>query len=111
MRTPYPDSDGYCGYPTISEEDIFSALEKAWKNGMQLLAHCNGDAACAQYLSCIDAFEEKFFSFKELRPVMIHSQFLDYDQLDLVKKLSVIPSFFGAHVYHWGDTHIQNFGF
>ena len=111
MRTPYPDSDGYCGYPTISEEDIFSALEKAWKNGMQLLAHCNGDAACAQYLSCIDAFEEKFFSFKELRPVMIHSQFLDYDQLDLVKKLSVIPSFFAAHVYHWGDTHIQNFGF
>ena len=22
----------------------------------------------------------------------------------------MIPSFFVAHVYHWGDTHIENFG-
>lgn len=110
MRTPYLDSDGYCGYPTISEEEIFSVLEKAQKNKMQLLAHCNGDAACAQYLSCIDTFQEKGGHLKELRPVMIHSQLLDYDQLDLVKKLGVIPSFFVAHVYHWGDTHIKNFG-
>lgn len=111
MRIPYPDSDGYCGYPTISEEDIFSVLEKSQANNMQLLAHCNGDAACARYLSCIDTFQKKGSPLKKLRPVMIHSQLLDYDQLDLVKKLEVIPSFFVAHVYHWGDTHIKNFGF
>ena len=32
------------------------------------------------------------------------------DQLDLVKRLNMIPSFFVAHVYYWGDIHIKNFG-
>ena len=33
------------------------------------------------------------------------------DQLPEVKKLGMIPSFFMAHVYHWGDIHVNNFGF
>lgn len=41
---------------------------------------------------------------------MIHAQMLGTDQLKQIKKLSVIPSFFVAHVYHFGDTHISNFG-
>ena len=32
------------------------------------------------------------------------------DQLPAVKRLGVTPSFFVAHVYHWGDTHLENFG-
>ena len=32
------------------------------------------------------------------------------DQLPEVKKLGMIPSFFVAHVYHWGNIHVQNFG-
>ena len=44
------------------------------------------------------------------RPVMIHAQLLDLDQLDKVKELGVVPSFFAAHVYHWGDVHVKNFG-
>ena len=41
---------------------------------------------------------------------MIHAQLLDLDQLDKVKELGVVPSFFAAHVYHWGDVHVKNFG-
>ena len=37
-------------------------------------------------------------------------RFLGIDQLDEVKQWQIIPSFFVAHVYHWGDVHIQNFG-
>ena len=47
---------------------------------------------------------------KELRPVIIHGQLLGVDQLPEVKHLGFIPSFFIAHVYHWGDIHIENFG-
>ena len=32
------------------------------------------------------------------------------DQLPRVQQLSLIPSYFVAHVYHWGDVHWQNFG-
>ena len=30
--------------------------------------------------------------------------------VDKVKELGVVPSFFAAHVYHWGDVHVKNFG-
>ena len=41
---------------------------------------------------------------------MIHAQFLDRDQLPQLKALGMIPSFFVAHVYHWGDVHLRNMG-
>ncbi len=41
---------------------------------------------------------------------MIHAQLLRPDQLPDVKSVSMIPSFFVAHTYYWGDIHIENFG-
>ena len=72
---------------------------------MQILAHCNGDKAAEQYINAI-----KNIDLKNERPVMIHAQLLDTDQLEDVKKCHIIPSFFVAHTYYWGDTHIKNFG-
>ncbi len=81
----------------------------ALDQGMQLLTHCNGDAAAGQYLSVLEQLEREREAHLE-RPVMIHAQLLDLDQLDKVKELGVVPSFFAAHVYHWGDVHVKNFG-
>jgi hypothetical protein len=36
---------------------------------------------------------------------MIHSQTVREDQLDAMKELGIIPSFFGMHTYYWGDWH------
>ena len=44
------------------------------------------------------------------RPVMIHAQLVQKEQLERMKKLSMMPSFFLAHVYYWGDIHLENFG-
>ena len=48
--------------------------------------------------------------WRRMRPVMIHAQLLGRDQLPEVKRLGVIPSFFVAHVYHWGDVHLEEPG-
>ena len=110
LREPYEGGDGFCGYGTMKDEDVMAAVEKSAKLGIQILAHCNGDAAAAQYIRCVDECEKKYPVIKELRPVMIHAQLLGRDQLDDVKRLGIIPSFFVAHVYHFGDVHIKNFG-
>lgn len=47
---------------------------------------------------------------RDLRPVIIHAQLMGTDQLPLAKALGFTPSFFVAHVYHWGDIHLKNFG-
>lgn len=107
MRKPYEGSSDYCGYPTLTEEQVEHFVQLAIDEKLQLLAHCNGDAAAEQYLKALLKYGSKI---AELRPVMIHAQLFAPDQMAAAKKSGVIPSFFGAHVYHWGDVHIENFG-
>ncbi len=110
MRTPYLNEEPlYYGYGTMKYEEVLSALEIALRSRRQILAHCNGDAAAQQFLDAVRQVSGKS-DFASLRPVMIHAQLLGRDQLEQVKSLGVIPSFFIAHVYHWGDVHVQNFG-
>lgn len=116
MRTPYlpaPESGqdrDYRGYPALSDDELFEQLCRALRDGRQVLAHCNGDAAAQQYLDQYARAWAAVPGAPDIRPVMIHAQFLDRDQLPQLKALGMIPSFFVAHVYHWGDIHIQNTG-
>ena len=41
---------------------------------------------------------------------MIHAQTVRRDQLERMKKLHMIPSFFIAHTYYWGDVHRKQLG-
>lgn len=112
MLAPYKNSkNGYRGYPIYKDEDLEKYIELAIKNNMQLLAHCNGDAASYQYINEYKIALENCNPKEDIRPVIVHAQFLAKNQLDDVKKLGMIPSFFVAHIYHWGDIHIENFGF
>ena len=124
MRTPYlPEGPGakedYCGYNTLEDSQVKADILKAELEDMQLLAHCNGDMAAEQYMDQMEAAYRELDDGKrrkpgfyrgDIRPVMIHAQLLGPDQLARVKKLGIIPSFFLAHVYHWGDIHVRNFG-
>lgn len=111
MRTPYESEKEYCGYGTMNDKDVENALEQAYNEKIQILAHCNGDMAAKQYLESIDKVNKKIHdNIGKIRPVLIHGQLLGIDQLPLIKKLEVIPSFFIAHVYYFGDIHTKNFG-
>lgn len=98
------------GSGVMETEAVEQAMLWAVQHGVQLLAHCNGDAAAQQYLTAAQAVERRFPEFARLRPVMIHGQLLAPDQLPTLCACGVLPSFFVAHVYHWGDIHIRNFG-
>ena len=107
VREPY--AGGGCGTSTMTDGQVLSAFRQALDRDAQLLAHCNGDRAAEQYLTLLAQAERE--AGKQLcRPVMIHAQLLGLDQLERVKTLGVIPSFFVAHVYHWGEIHVKNFG-
>ena len=110
MRTPYTGDAGEYGYGTMKDEDVRAAFDEAAKRKIQLLAHCNGDAAAAQMIRCLAEEEKKYPVLRELKPVMIHAQLLGKDQIPEAVSLGIIASFFAAHVYHWGDIHIKNFG-
>lgn len=105
-REPY--TDGTSGYPMLTDEALTDLMIQAVEAKQQLLMHANGDAAAAQYLRVYRAVKEKVGSL--IRPVMIHAQLAQPEQIAEMAELGITPSFFPAHVYHWGDTHIENLG-
>lgn len=110
LRSPYEGEEkGYCGYGTMSDEEVCDAIRSAFRDRMQILAHCNGDAACEQYIRCYEKVKKEFPD-QDIRPVIVHAQLLGKDQLKKVKELEMLPSFFVAHVYYWGEIHRKNFG-
>lgn len=110
LRAPYQGEADYRGYSTMTDDALRQALVTAYRSGMQPLAHCNGDAAAAQYLSAVEEIERARPDFRDLRPVMVHAQLLAPDQMAQAARLGVTPSFFIAHIYQWGDVHLRNFG-
>lgn len=105
LRAPYVGTED-CGMGTMRDAQVREALLRAKADGMQLLAHCNGDAACCQYLDACAAVG----GVNGLRPVMIHAQLLPPEFLPEVMAYGMIPSFFVGHVKYWGDVHLQNLG-
>ena len=109
MREPYKDSGDYRGYPVYNDYKVVEFFDKAVEENIQILGHSNGDGACQQFLDCYEKSVENKGE-KDIRSVLIHGQLLGIDQLEKVKKLHVIPSYFVSHVYYWGDIHKMNFG-
>ena len=109
-RKPYAGEEEYCAYGTMTDQAVKEAFQLAAQENTQLLAHCNGDGAAAQFLRCLQKAEETYPILESLHPVIIHGQLMGTDQIPLAKKLGAYISFFVAHVYHWGDVHIRNFG-
>lgn len=108
VRQPYAGSEGECAQGLMTDEALHDALQDALHDGKQLLAHCNGDAAAAQFIRVAKGFDSA--AIHENRPVIVHGQLLGVDQLPEVASLGLIPSFFIAHVYHYGEVHLQNLG-
>ncbi len=108
MREAYADDNAYFGYPIYKDEEVRQFFSHAIEEGMQILVHCNGDAACEQMLRC---YEQALCGrVSTLRPVMVHAQLLQKDQLQKTKQLGIVTSFFAAHCKYWADIHIKNFG-
>lgn len=95
----------YVGYPAIPDESkVDKLVATAYKNNWQILAHTNGDAALDEYLKAVNKATQKYGNDNR-RTVAIHAQTARFDQLDCMKELKIIPSFFGMHTYYWGDWH------
>ena len=94
----------YAGSPAMTDEQANGFVDEAFKNGWQIHVHCNGDAAADQFIRAVRLATAKYGP-GDRRPVMIHAQTVREDQLDAMKELGIIPSFFGMHTYYWGDWH------
>ncbi len=111
MAQPYePAEEGYRGYPIYADDQVQAFVAQAVDEGRQLLAHANGDAAAEQLISAYETVMNQRPGRDTARPVMIHAQTVRPDQLPRMAALSMVASFFVAHIPAWGGVHIQNLG-
>jgi predicted amidohydrolase YtcJ len=94
----------YRGYPTMQQDDVNRYLDTFYAKGWHTLVHVNGDAAAQQLIHAVALAAEKH-GLKDRRTTMIHAQTVREDQLDRMKELQILPSYFVSHTYFWGDWH------
>lgn len=107
-KVPAGAADDYKGYPIFSDEQMLAYCTQALEHNWQMLVHCNGDAMGDQFIRSYKKAQEVTGNYRNLRPVMIHAQTVREDQLDEMKKLNIMPSYFHDHVFYWGDYHYES---
>jgi predicted amidohydrolase YtcJ len=104
FKAPEGQAVDYRGYAQFKDEQVNGFVDLAFKNGWQLLAHVNGDAAADQFIAAVRLARKKH-GMADVRPVAIHAQTSRVDQVEAFKELGIIPSFFPMHTFYWGDWH------
>ncbi|MDH3362319.1 MAG: amidohydrolase [Gammaproteobacteria bacterium] len=102
------DAD-YRAYPMMPADVFQKALDPLLQRNVPLLVHANGDAAIDMMIDAIDV-SLNGRDVPDHRSVMIHAQMMREDQLDRVKELGIVPSYYSVHPFFWGDWHRQILG-
>jgi len=96
------------GEPTFPKAQFLDMVRLVYDNHLQLLCHCNGDAAIDWLLEAHESAARDRTA--DLRTVPVHSQFVRKDQLEKYVAYKLVPSFYTEHTFFFGDTHIKNRG-
>lgn len=105
-----PEGEGkdYRGFPVYKREKLIEVVTEIHKKGFQMAIHCNGDQAIEDVL---DAYEAALKAApRDARHIAIHAQFSRKDQVQRMKKLGVIPSFYPNCIYYIGDLNKKQLG-
>ncbi|MEM7077676.1 MAG: amidohydrolase [Pseudomonadota bacterium] len=106
LSKPYhvpPDGQdrSYRGYPSIPPPVANDLVATYLAKEIPIIAHANGDAAADMLIEAVALAAP----LHDHRTTMIHAQTVREDQLTRMKSLGMIPSYFSAHSFFWGDWH------
>ena len=100
-KPPHSESDSYKGYPLIPQSEVSKWVKEYADLKIPIMAHANGDAAADMLIEAVKQADIN----SDHRTIMIHAQTVREDQLDQMKELKIIPSYFSTHTFYWGDWH------
>ena len=114
LTEPYEEgppgaADDYVAYPSYEPSEYLRRIPAIIERGIPALVHVNGDAAIDLMLEGLESIAQKG-PLPDHRSVAIHAQLARPDQLDRMRELGVLPSFYAVHPFFWGDWHRLSFG-
>ena len=99
----------YRAYPTYPAEKFNPKIAQLIERRIPTLVHANGDAAIDMLINGVAAALDNREP-PDHRTVIIHAQLMRKDQLESTKRLGLVPSYYSAHPFFWGDWHRRSFG-
>ena len=99
----------YRAYPTYPAEKFNPRIAEMIARGVPTLVHANGDGAIDMLLDGVSQVAASR-DLPDHRTVVIHGQLMRRDQLEKSKTLGLVPSYYSAHPFFWGDWHRRSFG-
>ena len=108
LKAPYLNNPNKMGELIHSQTDLDQLLEKYQVANIQVAVHANGDRAIDSVLQAMERARRNNPG-NDLRHMIIHCQLASFDQIQKMKALGVIPSYFVNHVFYWGDRHVELF--
>jgi predicted amidohydrolase YtcJ len=96
------------GEPLFPKAEYEQFVKFVYDRDLQLIVHCNGDAAIDMFIEAHEAVAKDRFA--DRRTTIIHSQFVRKDQLEKYADYKIMPSFFTEHCFYFGETHLKNRG-
>ena len=109
LLTPGPNGEAnWRGQPLFPPEVLNDTVARLAAQGLQIFAHCNGDAAIAMMIEACRL--AGLSADRDHRTIVVHSQFMAPGQLERYVELGLHPSFFTVHAFFFGDVHVANLG-
>ncbi len=105
MSTPYVGTNDY-GILTMTQDDIYEAVDDAHRNNWQIGIHANGDVTIDMVLK---AYERalKQWPHPDRRHRIEHCTLVNPDLLARIKATGTIPTPFWTYVYYHGEKWSQ----
>ena len=100
----------YVAYGVMDPDEYKAQADQLIEAGIPIIVHANGDAAMDLMIDGVAEGVADMDPMPDHRSVIIHAQLMRDDQLDRAAELNVVPSFFAAHAFFWGDWHRISFG-
>lgn len=114
LTKPYAEGppgadENYVAYPTTEPDYYKRNVANLIRRDVPVLVHANGDAAMDLMIEGVtEAVADR--PMPDHRSVIIHAQLMRIDQVDRAAALGIVPSYFSAHTFFWGDWHRKSFG-
>ncbi len=108
LSEPYhnkPDTKGELIIPT---EQLEADILRYHRNGYQIAFHGNGDVGIESMIVAVEK-AQAICPRNDPRHILIHCQTASDSQLERMKNVGIVPTFFGLHVWYYGDRHYEMF--
>lgn len=108
-RDPYTSDSTNHGIHYFTQEEVDELFIPAHKNGWQITAHAQGDAAMDMLLNTIEK-ANRLHPRPDARHRIEHAGIAATDLIERMKEQKVVPTPNPAFLYEYGEGYVKNYG-